>query len=61
MSKVTEEKSTRGVAQAVECLLSKCEAVSSNPSIIKRKRRKEEREGGSKGERKREKERKRER
>jgi hypothetical protein len=37
ISKITREKWTRGVAQAVECLFCKHEALSSNPSPTKNK------------------------
>jgi hypothetical protein len=41
-----------GVAQVVEHLLSKCEALSSNPSTKKKRRKREKGEGGRrKGER----------
>jgi hypothetical protein len=37
-SNITRTKVTEGVAQEVECLLCKCEAVSWNPSPIKKKK-----------------------
>jgi hypothetical protein len=38
ISKITREKWTGGVAQAVECLLCKREVLSSNPSLAKKKK-----------------------
>jgi hypothetical protein len=36
ISKITRAKRAGGMAQVVECLLSKCEALSSNSSIKKK-------------------------
>jgi hypothetical protein len=38
VSKITKAKWTRDVAQEIEHLLCKCEALSSNPSPIKKKK-----------------------
>jgi hypothetical protein len=40
ISKITRAKWTGGVTQAVECLLYKCKALSSNPCPIKKKKKK---------------------
>jgi hypothetical protein len=40
ISKITGEKWTGGVVQAVECLLCKCEALGSNTSPTKKKNKK---------------------
>jgi hypothetical protein len=56
ISKITRAKWTGGVTQVIEYLLCKREALSSNPTGArnkKRKKRKEGREGGRKEERKR--------
>jgi hypothetical protein len=45
ISKITREKWTGGVTQAVQCLLCKCEALSINPSPTKKKRKKKKKEG----------------
>jgi hypothetical protein len=41
ISKTTRTKWTGGVAQAADCLLCKCETLSSNPSPTKKKQNKE--------------------
>jgi hypothetical protein len=38
ISKITRAKWTGSVAQVIECLLCKCEALSSNPSLTKKKK-----------------------
>jgi hypothetical protein len=38
ISKITRAKWTGGMAQAIEHLLCKCEALSSNPSLTKKKK-----------------------
>jgi hypothetical protein len=40
ISKVTRTKRTESMAQAIDCLPSKCEALSSNSSTTKKKERK---------------------
>jgi hypothetical protein len=44
ISKITREKRPRVMAQVVEHLPSKCQALSSNPSIAKKKKKKKKRE-----------------
>jgi hypothetical protein len=45
ISKITREKWTGSVAQGVECLLCKCEALSSNASPTKKKKEDEAKKG----------------
>jgi hypothetical protein len=42
ISKITKAKRAEGVAQVVQCLPSKCKALSSNPDCQKEKKKKED-------------------